>query len=702
MDALRQELQAVFEAEYRDHLGVVRGVLARGVLERAQLSEIFRRIHSLKGAARAVENEGVERLSHALETVLHDLLQAGRLPDEAECAHIGRSLDGLDAAMERDAPSGDVHDPEPHHREIAPAPDVVGYVQVPLARLDALVLGLHTLSAAIERRDPLWARLDQLFSQSDAEFSKQSEASRRLHEGFRALMGERADIAGGIERALASLRIEIQSIALVQAGAVFENLAGMARQIARDYLVQDGHRIDPMQPEGITVTLGGMDLRADRHVLQSLRDPVIQLLRNAIVHGGERWASARRRGELATLHIELSARLEGNRLRLSVADDGRGPDLEAIRRQGLRQGVLHRDEHPNDTRLLQCVFEPGFSTRGQADELAGRGFGLSIVAESVRALSGEVRMVPRAGGGTEVIVLVPLSRRARTVLLVEAAGQTLGIGGDAIGRLVRLGPEAFHHTPTGWLVDLPGIPAGDEEDSEIVPDQLVPVLPLAAFLSADAPTGFDEDTRRVVVALDVDGVLKAVVVDHAREVRDLVVSDPRIPGLDRALTPDLGWLREDWPTLVVDEREILRRWDSVAQRMPGGRNPATPRERRAHRVLVVDDSVTTRTLEKTILQAHGYDVVVATDGAEALAVLRREGKAIEVVITDVEMPRMDGFALLQAIREDPMLEAIPVIIMTSRNETRDIRRGMDGGARAYITKQAFEQGELIETIRGVL
>jgi len=711
MDALRQELLAVFEGEYRDHVGVVRAAVARGALDQAQLSEIFRRIHSLKGAARAVEHDAIERLAHGLETVLQDWLRAGRLPDADGCAQIGRVLDALDAAMEaapdggtapaRPAPAGA---PAVVRGPAAEPAESVGYVQVPVARLDALVLGLHTLSAAIERRDPLWARLDRLFRESEAGLAGMPDATRKLHDGFRALMGERTDIAAGIQRALMSLRGDIQSIALVEARSVFGNLAGMARQIARDYLVQDGHRIDTAHPEGIAVTLAGMELRADRHVLQSLRDPVIQLLRNAIVHGGERWATARRRGEIADLRIELAVRLDGNRLRVSVADDGRGPDLEAIARQGIRQGVLRADERPDEDRLLQCVFEPGFSTRGHADELAGRGFGLSIVAESVRALKGGVRMTPRAGGGTEVIVHVPLARRARTVLLVEAAGQTLGIGGDAIGRLVRLGADAFHHAPSGWMVDLPGIAGTAEDEHEIVPDRLVPVLPLAAFLGDDgARAGFAADGARLVVALDVGGEIRAVVVDAAREVRDLVVGDPHIPGLDRALTSDLGWLREDWPVLVLDEREIVRRWDDVAARVPAAaRIAAGSMVHRVQRVLVVDDSVTTRTLEKTILQAHGYDVAVATDGVEALALLHGRAAGVELVITDVEMPRMDGFGLLRAMRDDPLLRDIPVIIMTSRNEAEDIRRGMDGGARAYITKQAFEQGELIETIRGVL
>ncbi|GBQ72136.1 chemotaxis protein CheA [Ameyamaea chiangmaiensis NBRC 103196] len=699
MDALLQELRAVFEAEFRDHLQASRALLSLPTLERTALSELFRRLHSLKGAARAVDHGPIEAIAHRLESDFQSVLSGGSVPDTAFVQHVERGLDALEGAMEARP------DPGPAHRADGDdTPDAGGYVQVPIARLDALILGMHRLAAAIERRDALWSAVDRVFD-SPSTAGAQEVAVRSIHDGFRALDGMRADIGGGIDRALADLRSEIQSIALVQAGAVFSGLAGMARQIARDYLRQDGHRIDEAMPDGIVVRLSGMDVRADRPVLQALRDPVIQLLRNAIVHGGERWASARRAGRAAQLVITLSVRLAGNRLVVEVADDGRGPDLAAIARQGVRQGVLAPDEQPDETRLLACVFEPGFSTRGEADELAGRGFGLSIVAESVRVLHGSVRMRP-CSPGTAVSIAVPLARRARTILLVEAGGQMLGLDGGAVERLLRLGPDAFFDTAEGALVTVPGL-EGDE-GSEGVPERLVPVLPLDAFLGATTPHAHKAPgAMRVVVCLrgTETGGPRALVVDAACEVRDMVVGDSAIPGLDTDLTPDLGWVREDWPVLVLDAAVLVRRWDQAARWRGAAGSPLgdvgmVAPERPV--VLVVDDSITTRTLEKTILLAHGYDVRVATDGLDALDILRREGRAITIVITDVEMPRMDGFALLAAIRDDPALAAIPVVIMTSRNEEDDIRRGLEGGARAYITKQAFEQGELIATLESLL
>ncbi|MFT9453662.1 response regulator, partial [Komagataeibacter saccharivorans] len=245
---------------------------------------------------------------------------------------------------------------------------------------------------------------------------------------------------------------------------------------------------------------------------------------------------------------------------------------------------------------------------------------------------------------------------------------------------------------------------------EIAPpaeEELVALVPLHAFVGDEDAALPVRDGAVSVAVMEVDGVRCGFAVERMLDVRTLLVSDATAVGLDSELVPGIAWARDDQPVFVLSPDRLFARWrlrgnagvvrfsdvDSAAPIVP---------VRHAPLVMVVDDSITTRTLQKTILQSHGYDVCLAVDGEEALALLQQSSRHVDVVVTDVEMPRMDGFGLLAAMQADPHLAGIPVVLMTSRDDGDDVRRGMEGGARAYLTKQKFDQGELIDTIRGLL
>ncbi|MFW7269328.1 response regulator [Gluconacetobacter sp. Hr-1-5] len=699
MEALRQELLAVFDAEYRDHLRVVRDILAAGPLDGRGISEIFRRVHSLKGAARVVERADIETIAHALESRLFGLLE-GQQPVTAEdLAAIGTAMDQIDARMQ------DVEEPP-----AGPEPGAAGpsareepadsYVQVPVSRLDALVGVVHDMMGIAERQERLWADLEDLTAAAARRMGPTTDPAAelaRLTRALSALSRERGRIAGQADRAMMRLDEEVRAVTLVPAGTVFGSLSGMVRQIAREHGGSE-----------VTVRLLGMDVRADRRVMQALRDPVIHLLRNAIIHGMESPARRQAEGKPAEPVLTLSVRMLGVRLLVSVSDDGRGPDLEAIAARAVRQGLMQPDDPRLPETLLGMVFAPGFSTRAAADRISGRGMGLSVVAEAARALQGSVRMEAGSPWGTVVTMAVPVSRRQRTTLVVEAGEMTIGLPGRVIERLVRV-RQADVRMVDGracFALDRRRGAASGAAGAAV----LVPVVPLAAFLGRpDAALPVHDGALSVVVLGMADGGCCGFAVDQMREVRILHISDAEAVGLDSELIPGVGWPRGDRPVFVLNPDTLLERWQKAGATGGhfDGAEDAAPEDgglapRQVPTILVVDDSITTRTLQKTILQTHGYDVLLATDGVEALSLLHRSSRRIDVIVTDVEMPRMDGFALLDAVRSDPRLSRIPVVLMTSRNEEADIRRGLEGGARAYVTKQGFEQGELLDIIRGVL
>lgn len=702
MEALRQELLAVFDAEYRDHLRVVRDILAAGLVDGRAVGEIFRRVHSLKGAARVVERADIETIAHALEGRLFRLLEGHQPAGGDDIAAIGTAMDQIEARMqegpeapaEPDAPAPAA----PSGREEPPADS---YVQVPVSRLDALVGVMHDMMGIAERQERLWADLEDLTAAAARRAGPAADPAAelaRLTRALSALSRERGRIAGQADRAMMRLDEEVRAVTLVPAGTVFGSLTGMVRQIAREHGAGE-----------VTVHLVGMNVRADRRVMQALRDPVIHLLRNAIVHGLESPARREAEGKPQEPVLTLSVRMLGVRLLVSVSDDGRGPDWEAIAARAVRQGLMQPDDPPQPETLLGLVFAPGFSTRAAADRLSGRGMGLSVVAEVARALHGSARMEAGSPWGTVVTMAVPVSRRQRTTLVVEAGDMTIGLPGRVIERLARVRQADVRMIDGRACFALDrrrAPPAGPAADSA-----LVPVVPLAAFLGRpDAALPVHDGALSVVVLGMADGGCCAFAVDRMREVRVLHISDAEAIGLDSELIPGVGWPRGDRPVFVLNPDTLLERWQKAgaAGGHFDGAGDAAPPEggapaaRRTPVILVVDDSITTRTLQKTILQTHGYDVLLATDGVEALSLLHRSPRRIDVIVTDVEMPRMDGFALLDAVRSDPRLSRIPVVLMTSRNEEADIRRGLEGGARAYVTKQGFEQGELLDIIRGVL
>ena len=702
---LRRELLAAFEAEYREHVQAIRTVLGAGPVSGAALRDVFRRAHSLKGAARAVELPEVESVAHALETLLLRSVEDNQtLPVEA-VATVGRGLDAIEARMRGPeaafpvaADPGDAGPAADATAPPTPSPVDHAMLRVQAFEIDRLAEAVHALSDAVQQQD----RPRAVLARVDAELralvraAETGQRSAGLDTRLRDLSRQvSAEWRSGtlqdwqLDQAAQAARSQLERVTLVAADSVFEPLAAMARELARE------------QGMEVVVRLSGLGLRAERRVLQALRDPAIQMLRNAVGHGLRRAAAAGAGGAAAGAEIGLAIRSRFGRLELLVTDNGAGPDLAAIAGTARARGLLGDDAPvPDEARLLGLVFEPGFSTADAVDRLSGRGMGLSIVAEAARRLHGTVRMRRRrdeAGRtcGTELLVSVPLASRRQVLLLVEAGDHLFGLPASAVERLLRVPPGTVQ-----WLEDRPvaRLPEG------VLPDRLLELGALLRLLEDGDPLRDPEPGVVLPVAvLAGTGGRFGLVVGRLREVQALVVRAPELVGLDRLLVAGIAFDRQDRPVLVLEPDALAARLRASAPVAPAPamRDPR-PEPKPQATILVVDDSITTRTLEKTILQAQGYRVLVAVDGMEALGILRTSQREVDVVVADVEMPRLDGFGLLAAMRADLRLRSIPTVLMTSRNAEADVRRGLELGARAYIAKQEFDQGALLSTIGQLL
>lgn len=743
MSDFRQELLAVFQAEHQEHLQVLRAVLedaARG--GQPDLREASRRAHTLKGAARAVDLPAVEQLAHRLETLFEaagagerrlsgpavDAVQralddvegfVAAVAEGREAPPLRQAIEALDSllgltpsATEAPSEAGPMRGAPPEPDSATVATSATEYLRVSAEQVDRLSTAVHTLTAELQRREDLAGGLrdlerrlrglgrqwDELRGRAGPPDNADPAARTRL-QGFdhnlreltrqvSGLSRRRSGEAWALDQAARRVREEAELIALVPAEGVLGPLGRMARDMARE------------EGRNVAVRLENLELRADRRVLQALKDPVLHMLRNAIGHGVEPEAERIARGKPPQAEVGLRLASRGGRLVVTVFDDGRGPDLKRIEEVALRRGLLPargaEDPPPSPDHLLALVFEPGFSTASEVDRLSGRGMGLSVVAEVARALRGSVQLRPRQPWGAEVEISVPFSAALQLLLLVEAEGQTLALPSHGIVRLLRLRADTLEHVE--------GRPVARIEIAGN--DVLAPVIALSTLLRSHAVQLPVESGHVHAVLLRGGARHCAVAVEALREVRTLLVGDADTPGMDAELVSGVALLEDDMPVLVLSPEGLVGRWMRDESRLAAGglglaeTGPAPAGLQPT--ILVVDDSITTRTLEKSILEAQGYRVLLSVDGLDALSLLRAGDAVIDLVIADVEMPRMDGFALLQAMKADPRLAPIPVILMTSRADPTDVRRGLELGAGAYVTKQNFDQRELLATIGQLL
>lgn len=665
MEDIAALLAAAFADELAEHLAGMRAALA-GVEagEAVDLREFFRRAHSLKGAARAVEQPETERLAHELETVLDSIARGGRVLDAAVVPELRAAIDAIEDAA--GGGGGVVAEAAVATAPVRETGDDL--VRVSERHVERLARSLHGLASGVRAQATLADGLAAI--EADLRALASVMAAGDAGEAQRRVLRATADLGRlrrtqsraqwETDRAVAELEGDAERIMLVPAAMLFDGYERMVREVA------DG------QGKAAMLRVEGGETAADRRVLQALREPVLHMLRNAVGHGIEPPELRARAGKPAQGMIVVTVRAVRGRLRLTIADDGAGLDDGAIARRARAAGLIV-GVTPEPAALRALVFEQGFSTADSVDALSGRGVGLSVVADAVRRLQGGVTIAPGEDGGTVLTLDVPLTTSRQTVMLFECGGATYGLPAAAVERVVRLDDRAIVRTGEGAVV--------------VLDDRPVPVVALSAVLGvAAAETG----DAIPALLLRSGGVLT---VDALAGVESLMVGDPGAIAADVPLVAGTLLLDDGRVALLLGVEAVLARGQGVA--MPAMDRAADVRRRT---ILVVDDSITTRTLERGILEAAGYAVRLSVDGLAGLERLRAEATEIDLVVADVEMPRMDGFGLLAAIRNDPALRGIPVVMMTSRNSPDDIERGLDLGANAYCTKQDFDQGGLLSVI----
>jgi len=723
------------------------------------LADLFRAAHSLKGAARAVDLRDIENIAHRMEDVLgavqrwelspasdlFDLLfSAADALEEAMAAHLrgeslptqqrNRLLARLEAALcgDIETPTQEntetVRDtgteiekevtpsppppvtPSPRHPISPPPPEET--IRVATAKLDALMEGTGELLVARMRTEQRLTELRQM----QQRLTLWQKDWRQVREPYNHLVQGRhgPDMALRQDQDLASL-LDFLTYNEGHLKALGTGLDSLLRRFVSDYGrltlladdLQDGVRRMRMLPvatlfdlfprmvrdlarerdKEVIMRVEGADTEVDRQVLETMKDPLIHLLRNAVDHGIEPPDRREAAGKPRRGTIRLRAAQKGNTIILEVADDGAGIDLEAVRQAAVTRGLLTAQEVAglSDQETMQLIFRSGLSTLPQVTDLSGRGVGLDVVRENLERLHGLVEVDTALGRGTAFTLTLPLTMATSHVLLVEVAGQTVAVPTMTVERILRVDAASV-----GSIEGRPAIRA----DGRPLP--LVSLAQALELSQAEAPLAPGQ--KIPVVVLGVVEKRVAFRVDGFRGAQEVVI---------KSLGRQLSRVRNVAGATILGTGQVVMILDvaDLVKSAQAGPAVATPlpseaQEVRRHRVLVVDDSITTRTLEKNILESAGYEVLTAADGEEAWALVQSE--PLDAIAADIAMPRMDGFVLTEKVKGDERFKDLPVVLVTSLESPQDKIRGLEAGADAYITKSTFDQRELLETIERLI
>lgn len=744
--ALRQRLWRLFLEELDEHGGrLERGLddLARSLpdVPDETVAELFRSAHSLKGAAQAVGADQVGSVCHQMEEVLGEIRDGVAAPtaDLLDC--LGAGVDLLGTATGRLRAGGELTEDEVRQvierlaarrpaavavsrassgprRPVAaqvsadrgparlPGPSdgaeilgpeggQTGTVRVAADKLDALLTLAHELVAAAYRVDRLVtdiAELNESFAVRDQEWLQDSrvleeqlgEAAQRTHvHDLLARQSSRGrDTVADLDRlAREGAR---SGRALRSLADSFAESAGRARTVPFTDATAGLARV----VQGLCSTTGTQaelvvedaDAEVDRAVVATLNDALRHLVRNAVSHGLETPSARAAAGKPEVGRVVISAALRSDVVEVTVHDDGRGVDLAAV---ATATGRTSSAADVTETALLESLFLPGLSTTPEVGPVSGRGVGLDVVRTEVEALGGSVTLGSVRGEGTRVLLTLPLTLSTMRAVLVRVAGEVLALPTSAVRTLVQVQETALVRLEAGEAAVIDGV--------------TMRLVSLAAALgwSTDRASARTGDSRPALVVPTSDGAA-LLAVDELLEEREVVVraGSSRVAGVPGMLGTSL--LEDGTIALVMSPTTCVR----LALATP----PAAERRQEpsveTRRILLAEDTLTTRELERSILEGAGYSVLVARDGAEAWQLL--QDQTVDVVVSDVNMPRMDGVALCRAIRSAPRLAALPLVLVTSLADPADMRQGLEAGADAYITKSGFGRDELLQTLDRLL
>ncbi|WP_297325272.1 hybrid sensor histidine kinase/response regulator [Nitrosomonas sp.] len=727
------------------------------------LDGIFRAAHNIKGAARGIDARDIASIAHSLET-LFSKFRREEMAVSSES--IDRCLLGLDrmklimAALESNQPpDSDIQDlldllngqpaaqlePKPKsalahavEEEISGNPEIsVESIKQPeqaismpaaasnppstaTAEFPSAHENTETIRVSLHKLDQFSALVEDLLI-SKIEMEEHLDATKYLFDESQSFYREWLQYLETLRKANAVAHVVQEHDPLETMTAVLNrfrtntqqlykqmrdgnNRAGLTflrlqDQVRALYLVPAATQLQPLArlvrdvaqelEKKVNFEIIGGDIEMDRPILEGIKDPLIHLLRNAIDHGIESPQERRARDKPEIGRLTVAVSRENDRILMTVNDDGAGIDADNVARYAIRKKILTQNEIAVLSRaeIMQLIFRPGFSSKEIITDISGRGVGLDVVLTSIRHLKGRITVDTVEGNGTTFVLSLPLTLSADRGLLVRVSGSVFAIPIAAIERVMEIRQDD--------LVEIGG------SQAILIENKAIPIRDLAAVLEiGQFRFGVSERLPLVVVSKGWQRV--ALLVEEIISEREIVI---------KRLKPPLKSVRNVMGATFIGSSDVIvvlnpdhlvtsaLRLGSAAQ-LSVQEQTAVEREMHASHILVVDDSITIRTFEKTLLEACGYQVTVAVNGQTAWNLLQKQN--FDLIITDIEMPLMNGFELSERIKRSEKFRNIPIVIVSSLSSEAEKRRGIEVGANAYIVKNQFESKVLLDVIQQLI
>ncbi len=675
----------IFLKEAEEHLSALQKgllVLEKEPANRDLIHGLLRNAHTLKGSARMLGYDRISAVAHRMEDLLKEVEDGER---QVDTAVIDVLLRGTDAITHLTTLMAKGEEPGPQTERLlasfeggeAPQPARNDVPQQETVESDTVRANVRTLDNLVnligemiinkKRFEEKISRLRFLCRSPDDAIpvAAVAEFSRDLEQDVLYLSYLIQEVHG-----------EAMALRMLPLKTVTEGLERMVRDVAK------------AQDKQVVLEITGETIELDRVLLDCLKPVLMHVVTNAVDHGIETPAERLATGKKAHGTLQVAARYEGNRVRIDIRDDGRGIDPDLIRRTAVRRGIASRKEaeSASDDDILYLILRPGFSTSEIVTDISGRGVGMDVVQKNVERVKGTLSLSSRKESHTEVSLLLPLTLSVIDALIVACADEFYAIPLTYVQETLKVRSEDIQTIGAKEVVTVRG--------------STVPLVSLANLLGFAEKKTLLPQRKLSVVVLKLRDQALACTIDGNMGNAEIVVKalGEQLKNVDFISGATI--LGDGCPALIINVPDIF----AAADGMPttSFRQALEEQEEEVCRgsILIVDDSITTRTMERSILVANGYRVDLAVSGEDAME--KVVGTRFDLIVSDIEMPGMDGFELTRKVRGIEGYQDVPVIIVSSRSRDEDKRRALEAGAQAYIVKGSFDQGVLLDTVDALI
>ena len=735
---LLKQLTEIFQGEFGEQVQIMTDCLLDlekdpdGPESKNNIDKFFRSAHNIKGSAKGLEFEHMGTIAHSLETIFTVLRDGNSKADASLCSLCLEALDAMTILMQahadeapledfsellerldqqvnpestnikdtKDIPSGSIkqkdkidkiNDQLTQANSIRVAVDKlieVGFITEELASIKIknsdLTYQLKQLQIKVNDMNATWENIvDSVkkkkvgLSDSDLKilYAKLADQDSGMKSHVRNMMYSMRSVNAEFGLTLDSLNENARVLRLMPVSTLLRPLLRTARDIAHEL------------KKPIEVELLGEEVELDRAILEKIKSPLTHLLRNAIDHGIEEPEERQRKKKSEVGKITINVIEEGSEIRIAITDDGGGVDLNQVVEKALNKQLILKEDVEKLSRenILDLLFMPGFSTKNMITDISGRGVGLDVVRTNLQMVKGKVNIDTEEGVSTTITMSFPLTVATDQGILVRVSGQLFIIPTQTVTRIINLKSVGTQAIEGCLSTNLEGQP--------------IPLYYLADILQLQGSRSkieVDSDMLALVISRGRSTV--AFIIDEIIGEREIAIKALMQPLTKSKFITGATISGRGDVILVLHSGDLV---DIALESNTGQLSKDSKlEEQTAPNVLLVEDSISTRTLEESIFKNRGYEVTSVVNGSEAWGLLQE--KNFDIVVTDVEMPVMNGFELTEKIKNDKRLKDIPVLMVTSLSTEEDKKRGVKAGADAYISKGKFEAAGLLKIVEQLL